>query len=288
MTGITAGRTGKREKSEAAMVRPQDVGWGTWWIGRKLAGSSMTVRRLSLRATSPVTGANTVAEGWLRVPWGREWLPRCHADVGVVLQDLKPGHAITVLLGALERAVAPYRAGPSDPRGVAVRHAAGTAVANPIPLAAYIDGPRKGAGVLVRYHAALVVSWVCASVPTCAAAGVIVGPDAAFDHSTPRSKMRYCSTPSGGPLLASVGIFILRPRASYGARTKGQDGSGVKSIYRSGLALYCSESSAGMEAHLPWWLREDAETRCYSSTEERIAAGPERHEPGHKCTVEAR
>lgn len=241
--------------------------------------------------------------------WLAERLRQHRGNADVVRQQLEREHGIAVSLRTVERAVAPFR------QQVLAEQLATVRFETPPGLQLQIDfgeatvaigGERTKVHLFVatlgysrRPYVAVFehqrqVAWMD-------------GIEGAFRHfggvtaelliDNPRAMVSFHDARTreirfNERFLAFCRHWDVVPKACapYRARTKGKDERGVGYVKRNAVAGHAFESTAQLQAHLAWWMREVADVRIHGTTgepprdrferEERAALRPIVGRPG--------
>ncbi len=272
----------------AAMVRLQELGWGTRRIARELGCSRTTVRHYLVQGEwhgyRRCGRRSKLAD---ETAWLRERLIRHQGNADVVRQDLVREHGIAVSLRTLERAVAPFR------QELAAKARATLRFETPPGRQLQIDFGQKRVpigGVAVPvflFVATLGYSRLLYAQPFRheRQSAWLAGLEAAFHHfggvprevllDNARALVEHHDAATrevrfNARLLAFARYWDFMPRACapYRARTKGKDERGVGYVKHNALAGHGFDSWAAMEGHLARWMREVADLRRHGTTEE--------------------
>ena len=284
--------TGRQEmqtpEDVAQMLRLKAAGLGIKHIARRMGCSKNTVRRY-LRGGGWVVYKRPERERTLRglEPWLAERLQRHRGNADVVRQDLEREHGVTVSLRTVERAVAPFR------RDLRAAEVATIRFETTPGEQLQIDFGETGvsiAGERVRVHL-FVATLGYSRRPYVAVfsherqSAWWQGIEGAFHHFGGRT--RELLLDNAKPLVsfhdaqtrevrfndrfhAFCRYWDVRPKACapYRARTKGKDERGVGYVKRNAIAGHTFDSTAALDAHLAWWMREVADTRVHGTTGE--------------------
>jgi transposase len=273
----------------AAMVRLQELGWGTKRIARELGCDRKTVkrhlRRGGWRAYRQPRRARALdgLEAWLAERFHRH---RGNADV--VRQELASAHKITVSLRTVERAVSGLR------QELAAEARATVRFETPPGRQLQIDFGTMRVGIgaqTVRVH--LFVATLGYSRRNFVAVfrherqtAWMAGLEGAFTHfaGVPHEVLLDNAKPLvthhdretrevtfNERFHAFARYWGFRPRACAPcrARTKGKDENGVGYVKKNALAGRRFDSWEALEAHLAAWMRDIADVRIHGTTGER-------------------
>lgn len=272
----------------SALVRFNELGWGTRRIARELGISRNTVKRY------------IEAGGWCgyRQPrrrkvlddhggWLKERFERHRGNADVVRQELFAERGIVVSLRTIERAVAPYR------RALAAQARATTRFETPPGKQLQIDfGERlvEIAGTQIKAFLFVATlgysrrshvrafrherqeSWFTGLESTFAKFGGVTE-EVLFDNARALVSAHDAATRTvvfNDKLLAFAKHWGFRPRACapYRARTKGKTENGVGYVKKNAVAGRSFASWEAFEAHLEAWTREVADVRIHGTTGE--------------------
>jgi len=276
----------------SALVRLNELGWGTRRIARELGISRNTVKRYvgaggSLSYRQP-RRRKVLDE---HAAWRKERFERHRGNADVVRQELLAEKRIVVSLRTIERAVAPYR------RALAAAARATTRFETAPGKHLQIDfGERLVDIAGIKVKALLFVatlgysrrhhvrafrderqeSWFAGLESTFTKFGGVTE-EVLFDNARALVSTHDAATRTvvfNDKLLAFAKHWGFRPRACapYRARTKGKTENGVGYVKNNAVAGRSFVSWEAFEAHLEAWTREIADVRIHGTTGETPVA----------------